>query len=406
MNKRLAELIERRATAVDTMKANEEAGGKAFDDAKGEFDTLTVQIDRARVIEAADRKADGEAIGGGTRDAKLETELRSFSIRAAIAGASGLAVEWGRERELQAELATRAGKAAQGIYIPTEALEKRVLTAAGDGAGLIPTDHRGDLYISALTAASIVRSLGATVLTGLSGNVEIPRETGSPTVGWFADNAAIPTGDADFDQVTLQPRHVGAITEWSRNMLLQSSPQIETLLRNMLARDLALAIDRAAILGGGTNEPVGVLATVGIQTEAYVAPLMDVTAKMIAKANIANVGQPRAFLSTPEVGRIAMLVRDADGLPIPVADQFHGERVEFSNQVPKTLNPTANKHGLIYGDWSELLIGIWTEIDVLVNPYESTAYSKGNVSLRAIATTDVAVRHPAAFVSATGLAVA
>lgn len=405
MNKRVAELIERRAAALDTMKANEAAGGAPFDAAKTEFDTLTVEIERARVVETAQRAADGQTIGGGNRDAQLDTELRQFSIRAAIAGAAGLAVEWGRERELQAELAKRAGKAASGVYIPTEVFELRTLTAAGDGANLVPTDHRPDQYISALTAASMVRSLGATVLTGLSGNVEIPRETGAPSVGWFADNATIPTGDGAFDQVTLQPRHVGAITEWSRNMLLQSSPQIETLLRNMLARDLALAIDRAAIKGGGTNEPTGILATSGIQTVAYAAPLSEVAAKMITLANVANVAAQRAFLTTPEVGQIAMLAKTTTNEMIPVADQFHGQRYEFSNLVPKTLNPTANKHGLIYGDWTELLIGVWTEIDVLVNPYESTAYSKGNVSLRAIATTDCALRHAASFVSATGVAV-
>ncbi len=75
----------------------------------------------------------------------------------------------------------------------------------------------------------------------------------------------------------------------------------------------------------------------------------------------------------------------------------------FSNLVPKTLGAGA-EHGLIYGDWSELLIGIWSEVDILVNPFESTAYSKGNVSIRAMGTVDVAVRHKKAFVSVEDLA--
>ena len=89
---------------------------------------------------------------------------------------------------------------------------------------------------------------------------------------------------------------------------------------------------------------------------------------------------------------------DANKLPVPVSAIFHDEPVTFSNQVPKTLGAGA-EHGLIYGDWSELLIGIWSEIDILANPYESTAYSKGNISIRAMATVDCAVRHPKAFVS-------
>ncbi|MBK6707566.1 MAG: phage major capsid protein [Sphingomonadales bacterium] len=100
-----------------------------------------------------------------------------------------------------------------------------------------------------------------------------------------------------------------------------------------------------------------------------------------------------------------MQVLDGQQRPLGVDTIFHKEPVSFSNQVPTNLNPTANKRGLIYGDWSELLIGVWSEIDILINPYESAAYARGNISMRAIATADTACRHPEAFVSATAFAV-
>lgn len=400
---KLAELLERRATALDTMKANEEQGGAAFDAAKSEYDSVTHQIERARVVENAERQERGRPLSG---DGHLETELRQFSIHRAIAGAAGIeGVDWGRERELQSELAKRAGKSPQGIFIPTEALETRVVTSAGSGGNLIATDQRPELYISALAAQSITRAMGATVITGLRGDVEIPRETGSPAAGWKADNTAFDSGDGTFDQVAMAPKHCGAISEYSRNMLLQSSPEIEGILRNLLARNIALAVDKAAINGAGTTEPLGILNTAGIQTQAYATSLLDTNAEMIAKADIANVAAKRSFLSTNGVKKLAMKVLDTTGVPLGMAAIFHGEPVQFSNQVPSNLNPTANKHGLIYGDWTELLIGIWSEIDILVNPYESSAYSKGNVSIRAISTVDTALRHPASFVSATGVAV-
>ena len=81
------------------------------------------------------------------------------------------------------------------------------------GAELVPTVHRPDLYISALTASSVVRGLGATVLNGLTGNLSIPRETDSPAIGWVAENAALSSDDANFDSVTLSPKHAGAISE-------------------------------------------------------------------------------------------------------------------------------------------------------------------------------------------------
>src|SRR3546814_14583925 len=101
--------------------------------------------------------------------------------------------------------------------------------------------------MSARSAASVVRGLGARVMNGLTGNLSIPRETDSPAIGWVAENAALTPDDADFDSITLSPKHAGALSEWSRNMLLQASPDVDTLLRQMLARNIAPTIDRAEI---------------------------------------------------------------------------------------------------------------------------------------------------------------
>lgn len=395
-----SDLIEQRATIVARMSTAHAADdNEAFTAAETELRAHDTKLDRQRKIDAADRTERGTPING---DRKLDNEIRTrFSVSRALAGAAGLTVDWGFEREVQAELATRAGKPAEGLYIPTEVFETRVLTTA-TGAELVPTEHRPDQYISALVASSVVRGMGARVLSSLSGNLSIPRETDSPAIGWVAENAALTSDDADFDSVTLSPKHAGALSEWSRNMLLQASPDVEALLRQMLARNLALAIDKAAIRGGGTNEPKGVLSTVGIQTHAYATDLFTSNAEAISKADIANVGLARrGFLTTNLVKKICSLELDANKLPVGIAPIFHNEAVTFSNQVPTNLS--TDKHGLIYGDWSELLIGIWSEIDILVNPFESTAYSKGNISIRAMATVDTAVRHPAAFVSVTGV---
>jgi HK97 family phage major capsid protein len=98
-----------------------------------------------------------------------------------------------------------------------------------------------------------------------------------------------------------------------------------------------------------------------------------------------------------------MLLRDADGNPITIADTFHGETARFTNQAPTNLGTGTNEHGLVYGDWSDFLIGIWSQIDVLVNPFAQSAYEKGNVLVRSMATVDFGVRRPASFVKATGI---
>lgn len=397
-----SDLIEARGAIVARMNAAHEADDNAaFEAAETELRNLDAALTRQRKIDAAERSETGTPLSG---DLKLDSELRTkFSVSRAIAAAAGLDVDAGFEREMQVELTKRAGRKPEGVFIPTECFERRVLTSS-TGGELISTDQRPDQYISALVASSVVRGLGARVLSGLQGNITIPKETGSPAIGWVAENAALNGSDADFGSVTMSPKHAGALSEWSRNMLMQSSPDVEQLLRNMLARDLGLAIDRAAIRGGGANEPNGVLATAGIQTQAYATSLFHTAAEMIAKADIANVGTAqRGFLTSNTIRKQSMLAQDVDKLPVGVGTIFHNEPVTFSNQVPTNLGGTTNNHALIYADWSELLMGIWSEIDILVNPYEATAYSKGNVSIRAMATVDIAVRHPAAFVSATGV---
>ena len=396
-----SDLLEQRASLVGRMAAAHTADkGEDFTAAEAELRALDAKLARARALDAAERAEPGKPIAG---DAKLDAEIRSrFKVTRAIAHAAGLPVDAGFEREVQGELARRAGRPAQGVFIPTEVFETRVLTTS-TGAELVPTDHRPDLYISALTASSVVRGLGARVLSGLTGNLSIPRETDSPTIGWVAENTALTADDANFDSVTLTPKHAGALTEYSRNLLLQASPEVEALLRQMLARNLALAIDRAAIKGGGANEPNGVLSTAGIQTHAYATDLFTSAANAIALADVANVATARrGFLSTNTVKKIAALQLDANNLPVGAGAIFHNEPVTFSNQVPATLGAGA-EHGLVYADWSELLLGVWSQIDVLVNPFAEAAFTKGNISIRAMATVDCAVRHPAAFVSVTGV---
>jgi HK97 family phage major capsid protein len=252
-----SDLIEQRAAIVARMnEAHGHDDDAAFKAAETELRALDAKLERARRLDEADRRDAGRPLNGAT-DAHLDRELRSFSVQRMLAHAAGLDVDAGRELELQAELTKRAGKPAKGFYVPTEIFETRVQLTTNSGA-VTPTDFRPDLFTSALTASAVLTTMGATTLTGLTGDVTIPRETDSPQAGWVKENVALPYDDAAFDSLTLSPHHVGVITEISRQMLQQSSPGIEQLIRNMQARNIALEIDRAGLNGaGGTSaEPL------------------------------------------------------------------------------------------------------------------------------------------------------
>ena len=397
-----ADLMEQRAAIVDRMTAADAADDQAaFDAANGELKALDTKLERARTIEDAERREAGTPLTSGGEE---YAELRNQSLVETLRYGAGMAVRDRAkiERE-QAMLSERAGGPAKGVYIATELFETRAASTTATAATIAPETFRPDLFTSALTNSTIVSRLGATTLTGLTGDVVIPREIGSPNVGWVNEDEALPTGNATFDSLTLTPHHVGVITELSRQLLMQSSPQAEGLVRQLMSRDVAQEIDRAAIAGSGVGaEPLGLFNDPAVPTVPFNTDLFTTTADMIAAADVANIGDTRAFLSTNGVRATAMKLRDADGHPITIGETFHGEQAYFTNQAPADLGDGDDK-GLVYGDWRDLLIGIWSQLDILVNPFAETAYSKGNILVRAMASVDFGVRRPASFVSATGV---
>lgn len=399
----LAQLLEKRAAIVARMNTAHTADdGEAFGTAETELRALDTQITRARALDAADR-----ADPGTTINQERTPEFRSYSLARRIAAQLDPNIDAGREREIEQELSRRSSQAAQGIRVPLEYFETRAAQTTATSAAIVPEDFRPELFTSALTAATVMQSMGATVLTGLTGNVIIPRETGSPNVGWVNENQALPTGNAAFDSLSMEPHHVGAITEISRQLIMQANPAADAILRAMLSRNLALEIDRAAIAGSGTGaEPRGILNDPDVDTVPYATDLFTTTANMIAAADLANIGSTRSFLGTNGVKASASKRRDTNGRAIPLSETFHDELTRFSNQVPSTLGAATDEHALVYGDWSDFLIGIWSQLDILVNPYAESAYNKGNILIRAMATVDFGVRRPASFVKTSGLKVA
>lgn len=370
---------------------------KAFEDIKAIILSLEQEEGRATFLADAERRMGGERVGGGERSmADLESRVSILSvIRAQMEGRQLT----GAEAEYHAEAERRSGRKAQGILVPMRALETRVNTTSSAGQ-IVPTDHRPADYIQPFRNRLLARSLGVRVLSGLSGDLTIPKHGTSTTSGWVAEGGALSTSDMAFGSVGLSPKHCGGITEMSRQLIQQSSPDIEQLLRDDMAFQVAQAIDSALIDGGGTNEPVGLLSTVGIQTANLATLSWANILGMLEKLDLANA-EAVNWLTSPQVKTKLASTLKATGIAgyLMEGGKMADLPVNVTNQVP-VVTGTPNKGQLILGDWSQVLLGIWSELDILVNPYDSTAYARGGVLVRAMATVDTAVRHPNAFVVA------
>lgn len=429
---KLHELLEKRAAKVGRMRALQSAANDASRDLsdaeRTEFDTLETEvraldngpIKRARAVDDLERNAPATPINDNTPD--FDRECRAYSLTRAIAYASGLGVDAAREIEVSQELSRRSGRASEGIMAPAHVffvprqpsgMEQRVIVSNTTGAGLIFDEHRPDQYIDALRANLVTARLGATVLSGLQGNVSIPKNAAQRSGQWIAENAALTPVDGDFDSVTMTPKHVGALTEFSRNMLLQSSPDIETLIRGDFAATLAVALDKAALVGGGSNQPSGIIdrltdaSALGTLSDASWEQVLAIIAGIeLANAATGRLGwalNPNAvktMRAKPKVVYGSPEVRDAGaGFVMDGPNELAGYAAASTTSMPNSGSP-GEGGSAIFGDFASLLIGYWSGVDILANPYESTAYSKGNVQVRGLLTADVAVRHIESFAAA------
>ena len=389
------------STAETEKRSLNPAEQSAFDKFKAEITSLEADEQRATFLEDCERRAAGDPVGDRSFSAVQRQVNVVEVIRSQMEGRSlsGAAAEFAQETE------RRTGRKAQGVFVPLSAIESRAVNTTSTAPELVPTIHRADQYIEPFRNSLLARRLGVRVLSGLSGNLSIPKHGTGTTVGWVAENAALPTGDMSFDGVTLAPKHAGGITEQSRQLIMQSSPDIEQLVRDDLSFMLAQAIDSALIKGGGTNEPVGVLSTSGIQTASLSTLSWQNVLAMLQKLDIVNASAANIVASTKAKAKLAGTLKAAGIAGYILEGGKVGDLpAYFSNQVAEKTG-TPNTGRVIAGDWSQVMLGIWSEVDLLVNPFAETAYNKGNVLIRAMATVDAAVRHPEAFVVADDLAI-
>jgi HK97 family phage major capsid protein len=280
------------------------------------------------------------------------------------------------------------------------------LTAGSDPAGgyLIETQHMAAEFVELLRNKMLLVPLGARILTGLRGNVDIPTQTGAATAYWLGEDEAITPTDQTFGSINLTPHTVGGLTRFTRRMLLQSSPDVEGVVRGDLAEVCAIAIDRVGINGGGSNEPDGILQVSGvapITTSGTLtwAKILEFTAA-VEGAN-ADVGQ-LAFLTNPATKSRLLSTEKATGFPVYLWEfgsngqgMMAGYRAFATSNVPATLGVGNNKSAIIFGNWADLIIGQWGPLDILSDPY--TDMNKGAVRVRAFMDVDIGIRHAASF---------
>lgn len=311
------------------------------------------------------------------------------------------------EREASEAVAAKQGRAARGFYVPTEVQRRDLnVTTATAGGHTVATNLLTANFIELLRNKMALTGLGAQFLSGLVGNIAIPRQTGGATAYWVAESGAPNESQAAFDQVTMSPKTVGAYSDISRKLLLQSSIDVEGFVRNDLATVLALAIDSAAINGtAADNQPRGLLATSGIGDvaggAAGAAPTWANMVELESDVAIANadVGTMGYLTNAKVRGKLKTTSKVSGQNGFVWEDgMVNGYAAAVSNQVPSNLvkgGSGAVCSAIIFGNWSDLIIGQWGTLDLMVDPYSGS--TSGTVRVVALQDVDIAVRHAVSF---------
>lgn len=416
---KIKELTEKRGAKLDEARAIE---SKAADEKRdltadeltkieglydeAELCVRNIQFESRKLVEEG-RKLDN--IGDAEK-----RELASFNLSKFIREASNGRLE-GLEREIAEDgerEARESGISTRGFMLPMKAFLKRDMTATG-GSGLdqggmtIATDKKN--LLEELFNKQVTVQAGATLLTNLVGNFDVPRLVKGTLPVKKAENAQAVEYTATTAQVSFSPNRVPTVMEVSNQLLKQSNDRaLMAIFERHLQSELMDVMQRAQFHGGGTTEPTGIASTTGIGSvvggAVGAAPDLADMIDLQTAVNIdnANMGNEKYIINSATEGKLRKTVAVSGTDSYRLIDgrspgQIEGKPYLTTNAVSSALTKSSatGLSAIFYGNWADLWIAQWGGIEILVNPYSKDDY--GLTRINAAVYYDANVIRPVSF---------
>lgn len=327
----------------------------------------------------------------------------------------------GYELEISREMEKSHGKSANGVLVPWSALGfGRPMAAAetpgqtvgtfGDGGALVGTQRLDGSFIDLIRNRSAFMGSGMTVISGLEGNVEIPKKLGSSSYYFVGENADVTNSNLTFGLVNMIPRTIGVRVPISRRMMLQASPDIEALVRTDMAESMALGIDKTTGYGTGSNgQPLGILNTAGIgsvtlgggTSKVFPASLGGGTHDCGDWADYVDLETALA-VDNLDMGALGYVLNSVVGGALKQTLRASAAGSDYImtdagevNGYPVTISNQMEQNDVLFGNFADGVLGFWGGVDLTIDPYTQSA--NGQVILTVMQDFDVAVRRPQSF---------
>lgn len=286
-----------------------------------------------------------------------------------------------------------AGLATSGdIQIATES--RAAFTVGTDHNDVVATDIQN--ILDPLRAKNVLVQAGAKFLTGLRGDIQYPILSGA-NVGWLAETASASDGAGTISAVSIQPKRLSAYVDISKQFLAQDSADCEAAI----LRDIVNAVNdklEATVLGKESDDPAH-FSLFYNQTPTAITTYAGLC-NLEASVENANIFGKMSYLVSPgakaalrgmakssKVTQLVLEGGDIDGTP-----------VYSSTNVGKGVGsgtPFVQSGNLIYGDFTNLVIGQWGGLDLTIDTVTQAVAGKVRVIINAFF--GVGVLRPQAF---------
>lgn len=351
-----------------------------------------------------EKLAESRSQGEGVKESSVgmsKGDVESYSfIRAirALANPTDRRVQEAAAFEFECSRAAseKMGRSPEGLVVPYDVLSRGLLQSGTPAAGgyTIDTTLMTSSFIELLRSKAIALQM-ASPLSGLVGNVDIPGQASGSTGYWVGADEDVQETEPTFNHLTMSPKTVGAYSEITRRLLMQSSLDVEALVRYDLAKALALTIDKAAFYGSGEGEqPLGIVSTDGINAVDFaaenptyaelVAMESEIAADDADVSGMCYIGNARFRGHCKTTEKFS----GTSGATIwEKGDSVNGYAAKITNQM--------TTGDVLFGNFSDLIVGMWGGLELTSDPYSHSL--KGRLRIVAMQDVDFAVRHVESF---------
>lgn len=268
-----------------------------------------------------------------------------------------------KEISLVKEIRNAIDENKKSVIVAAETRAAQVTGESGVHDEVVETEITG--ILEPLYANSVLAKLGARWYTGLPmGDVQIP-VMGKQTVKWEGETDAADSTAPTFAAVKLQPKRLSAYVDISKQLLAQDTIGVEQAIR----RDLVNALNdklEATLFGnaaGTTTQPAGLFYNASETNVDDFAGLCAFEAAVEAN----NVyGNMKYVMSPTAKATFRGMIKgtNATGMVYEAGEMDGTETYVTTNVASKKF---------IYGDFSNLVVGSWGNVEIVVDPYTQAA---------------------------------